>query len=161
MDSDDSASDLFITQSSFRTNVETQEANEAVNFLENSLDLSVELPTGDVVQYLDFTEDHKKEYARIAAENAKDSSTSSTTGVEHDHNNSAAASVPSNVLVGEEPFVPLLPELFDEEDVLPDDVLLAALDASERVSDERHGKPVSSETVKENSTKGYVYLATN
>lgn len=146
MESDDSCSDLFITQSCFRSNVETQEASNAADFLDKSLDISLELPTGDVVEYLDFTEEHRKEYAKIAAENAQ---------------SSTAESTDDNVLLGQEPFVPLVPDLFDDEDVLPDEVLAAALDASEALQtcNDRHAKPVSANTVKENSTKGYVFFS--
>lgn len=94
MSLDDSGEDLFITQSTFRTeeNVATQEADEAAHFL---LDASFDLLSDDtsrpeVVQYMDFTHEHAEELAKINT---------------------------SESMSDKPAFVPLMPDLFDDSDV--------------------------------------------
>lgn len=165
MDSDDSCSDLFITQSNFRTNVKTQEASDAAEFFNTSFDLLEN--SGEVVEYFDFS----KEISTSATAQPSISS-----AVKECHASEVKDSVSVdivlqpqvsgedtlNVPVGQEPFIPLVPDLFDDHDVdqIPDDVLAAALDSVTADTDdkERHGVPVSPEAVQENSAKGYVSL---
>lgn len=152
MDSDDSCSDMFITQSSFRTNVETQEASKAADFLSDSFILPDELPTGDVVEYLDFSHE---------VSNAKNVGAEITGHASETVRNETVAVPPlPNIDVGQKPFVPLLPDLFDDNDVntVSDEVLSAAVDTvlSHGEERDRHGPPVSLQTVEENAVKGYV-----
>lgn len=150
MDSDDSCSDLFITQSCFRTNVDTQGASDAVNFLNGSFDL-LQDNSGEVIEYWDFSKENSNNKSSPQME-------------EKALDKSKDDNVPevSNVEVGKEPFLPLVPDLFDDHDVdkVSDDVLSAALDSvtAELVDTERFGAPVLSNEVTENSGKGCVFL---
>lgn len=59
---DDSGNDIFITQSSFccLDDADTQAVDDAVeNVLDTSLEVLNDLPTGDVVEYWDFSHDQK------------------------------------------------------------------------------------------------------
>lgn len=58
-DSTDSAKDLFITQSSFRVDANTQEAEEAVNFFQG-FDYDPAAP--ERVEYFDFSNDDTTGY---------------------------------------------------------------------------------------------------
>lgn len=58
-DSGDSAKDLFITQSSFRVEANTQDAEEAANFF-GAFDYDPAAP--ETVQYFDFSNDTDKTY---------------------------------------------------------------------------------------------------
>lgn len=58
-DSTDSDKDLFITQSTFRTDANTQDAEEAANFF---LDDFYDPSEPEVVKYLDFSNDESKGY---------------------------------------------------------------------------------------------------
>lgn len=58
-DSGDSAKDLFITQSSFKLDTNTQDAEDAANFF---LDDNYDPGAPEVVRYLDFSNEPDKTY---------------------------------------------------------------------------------------------------
>lgn len=134
----DSADDLFITQSNFRT--DTQDAANAAEFLETDFNLSFDLEAPETVEYWDFS----KEVTNVQQGNSDTK--------HEDHVIDTAV----NVVVGEEPSVPLLPNLQDDE--VTDEVLSSTLDAViDSLPDEKwFAAPVSDATVQESSAKGYV-----
>lgn len=142
MDDSDSGEDLFITQSTFRT--DTQDAVEAADFLDTSFNLDVNFGEGEIVNYMDFS---------------KQGSSAHDGAVQQQHD--APISIEQdNVIVGHEPVIPLVANLEEEKlyGELPDEVVSAALDAalSATAKEQRFAEPVSDGTVKDSSTKGYV-----
>lgn len=177
MDGYDSGEDLFITQSTFRS-VDTQDADEAVNFFDSSFVPESLIAKGDVVEYWDFSKSSNdvpsaptvvsNEATTCAiplANTAKESEPQSAVkNLVHSANEAAVSvnttvNVNDNVIVGLEPFVPLVPDLLTDDDVdkVQDDVLQAAAKAltTEQQTD-RFGKPVSDGEVQQHTGKGYV-----
>lgn len=140
----DSGEDLFITQSNFKS--DTQDAAGAADFFETDFNLSLDLDAPEVVQYWDFSHD---------ASNVHDNEPVPPADL---LSNPVDAFDTENVIIGEEPAVPLLPNL--EEDGVSDEVLSGALDAALDSVQEtnRFAQPVSDSTVQESSAKGYVSL---
>lgn len=136
---DDSGEDLFITQSTFRSeDVDTQEAGEAVDFLNLSMNV-YDASAPETVEYWDFSNERRN------------SSTSDANGA------STNVLPDNNVVVGQEPILPLEPA-FQVEDFssnISDEVLSAAIDAvaKEKPAISRHGEPVSDDHVKQNTGK--------
>lgn len=172
MSVDDSGEDLFITQSTFRTDgdVVTQEADEAATYLlDTSLDFLMPNSCPEVVEYIDFSHEHAQEILNIDSARKEEVNRS---------------------------FVPLMADLFDDDDVdkvclvlqlhlrplsfcthfltchffhfsllelnsffkVDDNVLNGALDAVmlNNVDLECFGKPVSDSEVNDKKRKGYV-----
>lgn len=191
MDASDSGDDLFITQSTFRT-VDTQDADEAANFLDSSFISDSLMAKGDVVEYWDFSHEYRHEYDNVKnvakegestlptlEEGTSDTPTTvSNTTKEStldglvqnsakplqrgDVSISATVNLNENVVVGQEPFVPLMPDVLTNADVdqVGDDVLQAAAKAltTEANTTDRFGKPVSDGEVKQHTGKGYVHI---
>lgn len=166
----DSGDDLFITQSNFRT-VETQEAAEAVDFLDTSFPFDFAddlLSTGDTEtahsscsakkpSVLNDSEVLSCPVDCTAPLNDVKTSEGVSAGEKAatDEGASGLQHPVTNVVVGQEPFIALEANLDLEVD--EDALLSAALDDAMQDID-RFGEPVSDETVQSNSGKGYVLI---
>lgn len=156
----DSGKDLFITQSSFRSAVDTQEASEAVDFLNTSLfDLSEDVPlSGEVVEYWDFMHEHEQELKAILEQIASESSVVKATSETGNNPFSSPQEDVSAQAIDLNVDVNLLNK---DVDKVSDDTLNAAVDEVTKVPTlNRHADPVSDKTIKENSGKGYVCVQT-
>lgn len=175
-ESDDN--DLFITQSTFRTDM--QEASEAADFLDMPFDIfgtltqdvrsTEELFAGTTVHYLDFgyggnADGNSRQPTTVpnvaVHESAHVSAEKLEPTIEETLSSAAVSEPPQNIVPGKEPVVPLL----TEEDVssLSDDLLKAALQSV--LADDNDldcfGIPISDATVDQHSGKGYVFFATS
>lgn len=146
---DDSGEDLFITQSTFRSEVDTQDACEAVDFLSTSFDLLSDDREGHEVRQ----ETVKNASATSSAEPVVTITNSPAKRVQE----ISPVSIEANVIVGQEPLIPLESNLTEDDvDVVSDEVVSAALDAvMSNVKDPgRFGEPVADMTVQLNTAKG-------
>lgn len=117
MDEDYDSGDIFITQSNFRT-VTMQDAGEAADYFQgfdSLLDENCEVSTGEVVQYWDFSHETNNDTIPATAgsvDSAKQPDVHAASEVNIEPNVCAPDVVANvNVNVGQEPFVPLLPDL--------------------------------------------------
>lgn len=148
---DDSGDDLFITQSTFRTEVDTQDASEAVDYFDTSIDfLHNDTDAPEVVQYWDFSDEV------CNAESVVDKPVEGRP----EQVTETPLSIDANVIVGQEPIISLENKLDDAEvDAVSDEVVSAALQAvlGNAKDLNRCGDPVTDTDVSLNTAKGYVF----
>lgn len=180
MDSYDSGDDLFITQSSFRT-IDTQDAADAAGFFDNSgelveyWDFSSDLRNAETVSDVQSVSQKCETVTAVHAPALEDTvnvqpqplSCEESAAIDVTSNVNVNLNVPQdviapaaeNVVVGEEPFVALQPDFFDDDDTdgIDEDFLQEAYYAL-NADEKRHAAPVSDAHVAHHSGKRYVSI---
>lgn len=164
-ESDDN--DLFITQSTFRT--DTQEAAEAADFLDTSFDIfgtptqdvktTEQLFAGRTVHYLDLSEHTSDHGTTVSHDDTKSDCNhdKEEPTIEDIGASEVGLPVDENIVPGQEPFLPLLTE--DDVSTVSDDLLKAAVECvtADTNDGDRFAEPTSDATVEEHSGKGCVF----